>query len=119
MCNGRSRPVLRRLIFLTVLAAGMSVAAVMAAAAPAAAKGPSQARITGPGLVHAIVVSGDGEPGQQGGLAMLAGLTGLFTVLFGLDAGVPTPIPTQLSTPPPKASLGARYIVIYTVPGVT
>jgi len=110
---------MRRLIVTTALAAGISIAAAITLATPAAAKGPSQARITGPGLVHAVVVSGEGEPGQQGRLAVLAGLTGLFTVLFGLDAGVPTPIPIQLSTPPPKASLGARYIVIYTVPGVT
>ena len=110
---------MRRLIVITALAAGISIAAAITLATPAAAKGPSQARITGPGLVRAIVVSGDGEPGQQGRLATLAGLTGLFTVLFGLDAGVPTPTPTQLSTPPPKASLGARYTVIYTVPGVT
>src|SRR6266516_3344325 len=108
---------LRRLIILTVVAAGMSVATAMTAATPALAKGPSQARITGPGLVRAIVVSGGGEPGQPGRLATLAEQTGLFTVLFG--AGGSVPAPARLRTPPPKAHLGPRYTVIYTVPGVT
>jgi hypothetical protein len=110
---------LRRLIVVTALAAGMSIAACITLATSALAKGPSQARITGPGLVHAIVVSGDGEPGQQGVLAVLAGQTGLFTVLFGAAASVSGPTPVPLRTPPPKASLGPRYTIIYTVPGVT
>ena len=109
---------MRRLIVITAFAAGISIAAAITLATPALAKGPSQARITGPGLVHAIVVSGEGEPGQQGRLATLAGLTGLFTVLFGPGAAVPAQTPTRLP-PPPKASLGPRYTVIYTVPGVT
>ncbi len=107
---------LRRLIVLTALAAGMSIATAMTLATPALAKGPSQARITGPGLAHAIVVSGDGEPGQQGRLATLAGQTSLFTVLFGPGGSVPAP--TRLRTPPPEGSLGPRYTIIYTVPGV-
>jgi hypothetical protein len=107
---------LRRLIVVTALAAGMSIAAV-ALATPALAKGPSQARITGPGLVHAIVVSGGGEPGEPGKLASLAEQTSLFTVMFGANGGVPAP--ARLRTPPPKASLGPQYTVIYTVPGVT
>ena len=107
---------LRRLIVLTAVAAGMSIAAAMTLATPALAKGPSQARITGPGLVHAVVVSGDGEPGQQGRLATLAGQTSLFTVLFGAGGSVPRP--ARLHTPP-KATLGPRYTIIYTVPGVT
>jgi hypothetical protein len=109
----------RRLIAVTALAAGMSIAAVITLATPALAKGPSQARITGPGLTRAIVVSGAGEPGQQGALAVLAGQTGLFTVLFGAAASVPSQTPTRLRSLPPKASLGPRYTVIYTVPGVT
>ncbi len=107
---------LRRLIVLIALAAGMSIAAAMTLAAPALAKGPSQARITGPGLVHAIIVSGDGEPGQQGRLASLAGQTGLFTVLFGAGGSVPPPRRPHI--PPAKASLGPRYTIVYTVPGV-
>src|SRR5262245_43511407 len=110
---------LRRLIVVTALAAGMSVAAAMTLAAPALAKGPSQASITGPGLAHAIVVSGGGEPGQQGGLASLAEQTGLFTVMFGAGAGIGGPVPARLRTSPPTASLGPRYQVVYTVPGVT
>ena len=110
---------LRKLIVVTALAAGIGVGAALSLATPALAKGPSQARITGPGLTRAIVVSGAGEPGQQGTLAVLAGQTGLFTVLFGADASVPSQTPTRLRTPPPKASLGPRYTVIYTVPGVT
>jgi hypothetical protein len=108
---------LRRLIVVAALAAGMSVAAAISLATPALAKGPSQASITGPGLAHAIIVSGNGEPGMQGPLAVLAGQTGLFTVLFGAGVvGVPPPAPLRI--PLPKASLGPRYTVIYTVPGV-
>jgi hypothetical protein len=109
---------LRRLIAVTALAAGMSIAAVLALAAPALAKGPSQARITGPGLARAVVVSGNGEPGEPGRLASLAEQTGLFTVMFGAGADV-SGAPAQLRTPPTEASLGPRYQVVYTVPGVT
>jgi hypothetical protein len=109
----------RRLITVTALAAGMSIAVAISLATPALAKGPTQASITGPGLARAIVVSGGGEPGQPGPLAALAGQTGLFTALFGPAASVPVQMAAPLRTPPPKASLGPRYTVIYTVPGVT
>ena len=104
---------LRRLIVLTALAAGLSIAAAITSATPALAKGPSQARITGPGLAHAIVVSGNGEPGQPGMLDTLSQQTWLFAVMFGPNV----PVPPQLRTPP-AASLGPRYTVIYTVPGL-
>src|SRR6516164_2273616 len=110
---------LRKLIAVTTLAIAMSIAAAVTLATPALAKGPSQASITGPGLAHAIVVSGNGEPGEQGMLAVLGGQTGLFIALFGPDTGVPNQTSAPLRTPPPKASLGPRYTVIYTVPGVT
>jgi hypothetical protein len=107
---------LRRLIVLTALAAGMSIGASVTLATPALAKGPSQVRITGPGLAHAIVVSGGGEPGQQGALASLAEETNLFTVMFGPGGSVPAP--RRLRTAPSRASLGPRFTVVYTVPGV-
>jgi hypothetical protein len=110
---------LHRLIAVTALAAGMSVAAALTLATPALAKGPSQARITGPGLARAVVVSGNGEPGEQDRLASLALQTGLFTVMFGAGASIGGPAPAPLHTPPPKASLGPRYTLVYTVPGVT
>ena len=110
---------LRRLITVTALAAGLSVAAAICMATSALAKGPSQASITGPGLVRAVVVSGNGEPGEQDTLAALAGQTGLFTVLFGPGASVPNQTSASLRTPPPKATLGPRYTVTYTVPGIT
>jgi hypothetical protein len=105
----------RRLIAVMTFATGMSIAAVMLAT-PALAKGPSQARITGPGLIHAIIVTGGGEPGQPGKLASLAERTDFFTVLFGAFGNMPAPV--RLRTAPPRASLGPRYTVIYTVPGV-
>jgi hypothetical protein len=110
---------LRRLITVTALAVGLSIAAVMTLATPAFAKGPSQVSITGPGLGRAIVVSGEGEPGQQGRLASLALQTGLFTVMFGAGASIGGPAPARLHTPPSQASLGPRYTLVYTVPGVT
>jgi len=109
---------LRRLIVVTALAAGMGIAAITLAS-PTLAKGPSQARISGPGLVHAIVVSGGGNTAQQARLSALAVQTSLFTVLFGAAASVPPQTPARLSTPPPTGSLGLRYTIIYTAPGVT
>jgi hypothetical protein len=38
-------------------------------------------------------------------------------VMFGANAAVPPQAPPQLRTPPPKASLGPRYTIIYTVFG--
>jgi hypothetical protein len=84
---------LRRLTAVTALAAAMSIAAAITLAAPALAKGPSQARISGPGLVHAIVVSGGGNTAQQARLSALAVQTSLFTVLFGAAASVPPQTP--------------------------
>jgi hypothetical protein len=110
---------LRRLIVVTALAAGVSIAAAITLATPALAKGPSQASITGPGLAHPIVVSGNGEPGQQGRLGNLAMETGLFTAMFGPGVTVGSQAPVQPRTPPRPASLGPRYTIIYTVPGVT
>jgi len=104
---------LRRLTAVTALSAAMSIAAAITLAAPALAKGPSQARISGPGLAHAILVSGYGEPGQPGTLPALAQQTGLFSVMFGPN----TPAPPHLHTPPPAAALGPRYTIIYTVFG--
>ena len=107
---------LRRLTVVAALAAGMSIAAAITLAAPALAKGPTLARITGPGVAHAIVISGNGEPGQQSRLGTLAMQTRLFFVLFGSNASVPPWTPPQVRTPP-RASLGPRYTIIYTVPG--
>ncbi|HEV2377258.1 MAG TPA: hypothetical protein VGS19_34480 [Streptosporangiaceae bacterium] len=106
-----------RLIAVSALAVGMSIAAAVTLATPALAKGPTQASITGPGLTHPVVVSGDGEPGQLGRLATLAGQTSLFSVMFPAGNGLPAPV--RVRTPLPRASLGPRYTVIYTVPGVT
>jgi len=107
---------LRRPLIVTALAAGITIVAITVAT-PALAKGPTEARITGPGLVHAVVVSGNGEPGQQGKLAALAEQTYLFTLLFGPGGSVPGP--TMLPSAPSPAMLGPRYVVTYTVPGVT
>ena len=111
---------LRRFIVLTLLAAGTAVAVTAALATPALAKGATQASITGPGLARPVTVSAQGEalPGQGDTLSSLAEQTGLFTVLFGPDGGTPAE-PSPLRTPPAAASLGPKYTVTYTVPGIT
>ncbi len=111
---------LRRFIVLTFLAAGTAIAVTAAVATPALAKGATQASITGPGLARPVTISAQGEalPGQGDTLSSLAGQTGLFTVLFGPGSGTPDE-PSPLRTPPAAASLGPKYTVTYTVPGVT
>jgi hypothetical protein len=115
----------RRFIALTSLAVGAAIAFTVALATPAFAKGATQASITGPGLARPVIVSAaDGSealPEQGDALSGLADQTGLFTVLFGPSIGdIHMPdIPSRLRTPPAAATLGPRYIVTYTVPGIT
>jgi hypothetical protein len=111
---------LRRFVILTSLAAGAAIAATAAVATPALAKGATQASITGPGLNRPVIISAQGEalPGEADTLSNLAGQTGLFNVLFG-PGNDPPGAPSPLSTPPAAASLGPKYTVTYTVPGVT
>jgi hypothetical protein len=112
---------LRRFIVLTSLAAGTAIAVAAAVATPALAKGATQASIAGPGLARPVTVSAsDGEalPGQGDTLSSLAGQTGLFTVMFGPGSGTRDE-PSALRTPPAAASLGPKYTLNYTVPGVT
>jgi MYXO-CTERM domain-containing protein len=106
---------LRRLISISGVAIGVSLAAAVVTAGPALAKGATQAMITGPGLARPIIVADAGEPGQSGKLATLAEQSGLFTVLFGASTIGPE---TIVPSPPPHAALGPRYALVYTVPGV-
>lgn len=111
---------MRRFIALTSLAAGAVIAVAAAVATPALAKGATQASITGPGLAGPVTISAPSEalPGQSDTLSSLAEQTGLFTVLFGPGSGTPDG-PSPVRTPPAAASLGPKYTLTYTVPGVT
>jgi hypothetical protein len=89
------------------------VALIAALALPAtvAAKGPSLARITGPGLTAPVTIDGDGEGGTATALGLLVNETGFFPQTFGQS---PDPL---LREQPAARQLGARYTVAYTVPG--
>jgi hypothetical protein len=112
----------RRFIALSSLAAGAAIAVTVALATPALAKGTTQASITGPGLARPVTISAaagsEALPGQGDTLTSLAEQTGLFTVLWGPGSGTPYN-PSPLRTPPAAATLGPKYTVTYTVPGVT
>lgn len=92
----------------------IAVCALVVLAIPgvAFAKGPSQARLEGPGLAGPVTVRGEGEPGSRGNLAELAALTGLFPAMF---AETPNP----MSATRPAGALGPRYVVTYVVPSGT
>jgi hypothetical protein len=87
------------------------VAVVVALALPvlAGAKGPVSASISGPGLDRHLAVSGDGE-GPGTALGNLTMASGFFAQTFGQ-----TPDPTLRTRP--AGTLGARYRVVYAVPG--
>jgi hypothetical protein len=90
-----------------------AVALIAALALPAAAsaKGPSLARITGPGLTATVTINGDGEGGTATALGLLVNETGFFPQTFGQS---PDPL---LREQPAARQLGARYTVTYIVPG--
>jgi hypothetical protein len=69
----------------------------------------------------ALGVAEPNERTQQfGGFAEVGNVgDDLARVLFGASATVPPTTPDRLRTPPPNASLGPRYTITYTVPGVT
>jgi len=80
-------------------------------AGSAAAKGPSEAKITGPGLNSALTIKGVGEGDTSTDLGLLVNDAGFFPQVFGQS-------PSPLLRAQPK-DLGRRYTVTYTVPGPT
>jgi len=92
---------MKRLLFLLAVAA-------LALPATALAKGPSQARITGPGLTKAIVIAGAEAEGTP--IMNLADAAGFFPAAFGQE-------PDPMSSAPPKSTLGPKYSLDYVVPG--
>jgi len=91
---------MKRLLFLLAVAG-------LALPAAALAKGPSEARITGPGLGRAIKISGTESDGSP--IMNLADAAGFFPAAFGQD---PNPMIAR-----PKGDLGPKYVITYKVPG--
>jgi hypothetical protein len=77
----------------------------------ASAKGPSEAKITGPGLNSALTIKGVGEGDTSTDLGLLVSEAGFFPQAFGQS-------PSPLLRAQPN-DLGPRYTVTYTVPGPT
>jgi hypothetical protein len=96
---------MKRLIVFAIAALALLVVG------SAAAKGPSEAKITGPGLRSALAIKGVGEGGNSTDLGVLVQDAGFFPQVFGQ---APSPL---LSAQP--SQLGARYVVTYTMPGGT
>jgi hypothetical protein len=91
---------MRRLILLLALA-------LLALPSQALAKGPSAATMEGPGGRGGITFSGDEGSGPLGSLTEQSGW---FAAAFGQE-------PSPLLAERPKADLGQKYTVTYTVPG--
>ena len=94
----------RQLVF------ALAVVTMLAVAAPALAKGPTRATLSGPGLESAIAVTGEGEGGTGSPLGALVDSGGYFAQVFGET-------PARTSRRPPAGTRGARYTVVYVVPG--
>ena len=92
---------MKRLLFALAIA-------MLALPATALAKGPSEAKITGPGLATAIKISGEETEGSP--VMDLAETAGFFPAAFGQ-----TPSPMTASAP--KGKLGPKYSLDYPVPG--
>lgn len=94
---------------LVLFSAAVALLAAALVTSPALAKGASEATITGPGLGSGITLPGEGQVGGVQ-LMQLAETAGFFPAVF-----VTSPNP-MLSTRP-KAELGPRYTITYTMPG--
>jgi hypothetical protein len=92
---------MKRLLLVLALAA-------LALPATAFAKGPDEAKITGPGLDKAIVVSGPEEDGSP--MMTFADAAGFFPAVFGQQ-------PNPMLPGRPKGNLGPKYTIEYNVPG--
>lgn len=89
-----------------------AVGLALVLAAGAAAKGPSAAKITGPGLGGSgLTIKGVGEGDTSTDLGLLVSEGGFFPQVFGQS-------PSPLLKKQPQ-DLGPRYTVTYTVPGPT
>jgi hypothetical protein len=75
----------------------------------ALAKGPTEARISGPGLGKAIVLSGDAESGGPSDFGSFVEGTGFFPSVFGQQ-------PDPMLTARPSGDLGPKYTIEYKVP---
>lgn len=82
--------------------------AALALPATAIAKGPSEAKIDGPGLGKAITISGTEEPGSP--LMTFAEGAGFFPAAFSQQ-------PNPMLPGRPSGDLGLKYSIEYTVPG--
>jgi hypothetical protein len=83
------------------------VIAMLALPATALAKGPSEARITGPGLAKAIVIKGAETEGSP--IMDLADAAGFFPAAYGQT-------PNPMTSTAPKGNLGQKYSLDYVVP---
>jgi hypothetical protein len=92
---------MKRISFLLAIAA-------LALPATALAKGPSEARIDGPGLGKAITITGPEQEGSP--LMTLAEQAGFFPAAFGQE-------PSPMLSSRPTGNLGPRFRIDYTVPG--
>jgi hypothetical protein len=92
---------MKRLLLVLALAA-------LALPVTAFAKGPDEAKITGPGLDKAIVISGPEEDGSP--MMAFAEAAGFFPAVFGQQ-------PDPMLPGEPKGGLGPRYRIDYNVPG--
>jgi hypothetical protein len=92
---------MKRILFLLAIA-------TLALPTAALAKGPSQAKIDGPGLGKAITITGTEEPGSP--LMSFAEAAGFFPAAFGQE-------PDPMLPSRPKGALGPKFTIDYTVPG--
>ena len=87
-----------------------AIALIALAVVPAAfAKGPTEARISGPGIGKTIVAGGDAESGAPSDFGTLVEGLGFFPAAFGQQ-----PDPMLLGRP--GGDLGPKYVVAYHVP---
>lgn len=93
-----------RKALLLLVAAG-----AVALPASASAKGASAATIDGPGLGKTLTVGGNGET-TGNTLGDLAGFAGFFPAVFGQS-------PDPMAAGRPAGKLGARYRIVWTMPG--